>query len=229
MEGLTLDGHHGRVLSIDVCYGCHAIWFDMHESLALTPGSTLRLFRLIGEKRSRPQALAGGPLPCPRCSGPLRRTHDMQRATRFEYWRCAAGHGRFVSFFDFLREKDFIRPLTPPQIAELRQVLSSVNCSNCGAPVAVVERAACAHCGAVLSMLDLAQAERLVAQLQKAEDRASQPVDPGLPLAMLQARRETERAFAGLPGDEQWLTDVRSFDLVSAGLGRIADWFRQRS
>ena len=46
-------------------------------------------------------------------------------------------------------------------------------------------------------MLDMKQAEKLVAQLQKAEGRAHQPIDPALPIELLRARRETERAFAG--------------------------------
>ena len=59
----------------------------------------------------------------------------MQRSTRFEYFRCPHDHGRLTTFFDFLKEKDFVRPLTPPQIAELRKNIQVVNCSNCGAPI----------------------------------------------------------------------------------------------
>ena len=33
------------------------------------------------------------------------RTFDQQRQSRFEYQRCATGHGRLTSFFNFLREK----------------------------------------------------------------------------------------------------------------------------
>ena len=52
-------------------------------------------------------------------------------------------------------------------------------------------------------MLDMQQAERLIAQLRDA-DRTDKPVDPALPLALARARRETERAFEGLPGHEDW-------------------------
>ena len=67
-----------------------------------------------------------------------------------------------------------------------------------------------------LSMLDIHQAEKLVSQLQKAEDRANQPVDPSLPLQLLRVRRDTERAFAGLPHDDLWVEDVLKTDLVGA-------------
>jgi uncharacterized protein YbaR (Trm112 family) len=223
----TFDAHLGRSVVIDICHACQSFWFDARESVALTPGSTLALFRIIGDKLTKPRQANGDLAKCPRCHGRLRRTRDMQRATRFEYWNCPNGHGRLISFFDFLREKDFIRPLTVQQIAELRQNVSSVNCANCGAPVDLVQGAACAHCSTPLSVLDMRQAEKLVAQLRKAEDRAHQPIDPTLPIELLRARRETERAFAGLADEGIRFDDVLSTDLVGAGLSAVARWFRK--
>jgi len=229
MEEETFDGHLGRSVAIDICHACQSFWFDTRESVALSPGSTLALFRVIGEKITRPQHTNSDLAKCPRCKGRLRRTQDMQRATRFEYLNCPNGHGRLISFFDFLREKDFIRPLTPQQIAELRENVGSVNCANCGGPVDLSKGAVCLHCGTPLSMLDMKQAEKLVAQLQKAEDRAHQPIDPALPIELLRARRETERAFAGIPDREIWFKDVTSTDLVGAGLTAVARWFKKDS
>jgi hypothetical protein len=229
MEEAKFDGHHGRSVAIDICHACQSFWFDARESVALTPGSTLALFRVIGEKLTRPQHTDSELAKCPRCKGRLRRTQDMQRATRFEYLSCPNGHGRLISFFDFLREKDFIRPLTPQQIAELRENVASVNCANCGGPVDLNKGAACSHCGTPLSMLDMKQAEKLVAQLQKAEGRAHQPIDPALPIELLRVRRETERAFAGIPDRELWFKDVMQTDLVGAGLTAVARWFKRQS
>jgi hypothetical protein len=149
----------------------------------------------------------------------------MQRTTKFEYLSCPNAHGRLTTFFDFLREKDFIRPLTPQQIEDLRTNVQSVNCANCGAPVDLTTRTACAHCGSPLSMLDVKQAEKLVAQLQKAEDRAHQPIDPTLPIELERVRRETDRTFATLGRDDLWFKDVSSTDLVGAGLSMVARWF----
>lgn len=147
----TLDGHLGTVVSIDLCRACQSFWFDERESLQLTPGSTLRLFREIGDGGQRGQGAKGpggqegqgarGPRGqgtarprdggteneetveerCPRCNMRLRPVHDLQRATRFQYLRCPAKHGRFISFFDFLREKNFIRPMTADQVETLRR------------------------------------------------------------------------------------------------------------
>ena len=228
MEEATFDAHLGRRTAIDICHACHCLWFDAHESLTLTPGSTLKLFRIIGEKIARPQRSNNDLVKCPRCKSRLRRTHDIQRTTKFEYLSCPHAHGRLTTFFDFLREKDFIRPLTPQQIEELRRNVGSVNCANCGAPVDVTTGAACGHCGTPLSMLYVRQAEKLVEQLQKAEDRAHQPVDPSLPLALERVRRQTERNFRGFSDDnDAWLSlvDPMSLDLVAAGLKLVARWF----
>jgi hypothetical protein len=227
MEAATFDAQLGRRVAIDICHACQSFWFDAHESATLTPGATLRLFRIIGEKIARPERSNADLAKCPRCKSRLRRTHDIQRATKFEYLACPHGHGRLTTFFDFLREKDFIRPLTPQQIEELRRNVGSVNCANCGAPVDVTRGAACAHCGTPLSMLDLRQAEKLVAQLQKAEDRAHQPIDPALPLELERVRRQTERSFAALQDQDVWsivLSSSSDGNLVSAGLSLVARW-----
>ena len=88
MEEATFDAHLGRRAAIDICHACQSFWFDTHESAALTPGSTLRLFRIIGEKIARPRAINADLAKCPRCKSRLRRTHDIQRTTKFEYLSC---------------------------------------------------------------------------------------------------------------------------------------------
>jgi Zn-finger nucleic acid-binding protein len=222
MREETLGAHHDRAVAIDLCVPCQALWFDARESLSLAPAATLALFRIIGERVSRPEPRQVDLEKCPRCRGRLRLTHDMQRATRFEYLRCPNGHGRFITFYEFLREKDFIRPLTPAQIAELARTVQSINCSNCGAPVDLTHAASCAHCGTPLSMLDLGQAEALVGQLQHADARGHQPVDPTLPIRLAQARREVEALFAGQPRELSF--DDMGGGLVDAGLRVLARW-----
>ena len=220
MQSETFDAHLGRRVTIDICHACQSFWFDAHESAVLTPGSTLTLFRIIGEKIGRPERSSAALAKCPRCKSRLRRTHDIQRTTKFEYLSCPHSHGRLTTFFDFLKEKNFVKPLTPQQIAELRKNVQSINCSNCGAPVDLVEGSDCAHCGSPLSMLDMHQAERLIAQLRDA-DRSDKPIDPALPLALARARREAEAAFEGLPGHEHWDNETWSLGLVGAGLSDL--------
>lgn len=210
----------GREVEIDVCASCQAIWFDARENLQLTPGATLAVFRLIGEKVARPSVEHRDIARCPRCQAQLRRTQDMQRNTRFEYFRCPNDHGRLIAFFDFLKEKNFVKPLTPAQVAELRRNIQAINCSNCAAPIDLAKRSDCSHCGSPLSMLDVSQAEALVAQLRDA-DRPDRPIDPALPLALARARRESAAAFEGLPGHREWNDETWSLGLVGAGLAEL--------
>jgi hypothetical protein len=220
MQSHTLDGHLGREVEVELCVPCQSVWFDARENLQLTPGATLNMFRLIGERVGRLAPEDRDIARCPRCNAQLRRTQDMQRTTRFEYFRCPNDHGRLSTFFDFLKEKDFVRPLTAQQIAELRRNVQTINCSNCAAPLDLATRSQCGHCGSPLSMLDLHQAERLVAQLREA-DRTDKLVDPALPLALARARRQAESAFEGVPGYRDWDDDTFSLGLIGAGLATL--------
>jgi hypothetical protein len=227
MEHLRLDGHLGRTIDVDLCEPCQSLWFDGKENLQLTPGATLAIFRSIGEHVRKPESHDAELVKCPRCNARLRRTQDLQRATRFEYFRCPNNHGRLITFFEFLKEKDFIRPLTPQQINELRRNVQVINCSNCGAPIDLAKTTACGHCRSPLSMLDMNQAERLVKQLQEA-DSGKKEIDPALPLALAKARRDVDLAFQGVPGDHPWSQDS-TLGLVAAGLTELIRLIKRNS
>jgi Zn-finger nucleic acid-binding protein len=226
MSADTLTGHLGTSVSIDLCLACQMFWFDTHESLKLAPGAVLKLFRLIGEHALTSRAPTTHSPECPRCHIRLLQTHDQQRNTRFQYLRCPRNHGRLISFVDFLREKDFVRPLSPEQIAELRQNVQMVNCSNCGAPIDLTKGASCPHCGAPLSMLDLKRAGALVAELRESEQPRA--IDPALPLELVRARREVEMAFAAFERGPGWFDDVSRGGLVGAGIRSLARWLKQQ-
>jgi hypothetical protein len=223
----TLDGHLGTSVSIDVCLSCQVFWFDPGESLKLSPGGVLKLFRIVGERALIPPTAESSRPTCPHCSVRLFLVHDQQRNTRFQYMRCAKGHGRLITFVNFLREKDFIKPLSAQQIQELRQSVQSVNCSNCGAPIDLTKHTACGHCGSPLSMLDMKQAGALVAELREAEQ--PKEVDPALPLQLARARREVDAAFASFEQGPSWFDDVSSGGLVGAGLSALAKWLSKNA
>src|SRR4051794_18304547 len=130
MSSMNLEVHLKAKGPVEFCTDCQAFWFDKNQDIGLTPASVLTLMKMIGEQSTPRKGPLSNALLCPRCSAHLTLTHDMQRATRFSYWRCET-HGRFIGFLDFLREKNFIRPMTPEETDELRQRLQAVNCSNC--------------------------------------------------------------------------------------------------
>jgi Zn-finger nucleic acid-binding protein len=152
MTSMTLEAHLSDPVDIDICMPCQALWFDRYESLKLEAGSAARLKTMIEEQASaaKPQYIAS--LSCPRCHAPLHFTHDMQADTRFSYWRCEP-HGRFITFFDFLKEKKFIRELSRKQLDDLRQQLGAINCANCGAPIDLGKGSTCDYCGSPIPML----------------------------------------------------------------------------
>ena len=224
MTALALDGHVGTKVDLDLCAACQVIWFDRLESLRLSPGATLSLFRTIGERKQTSPPPLGDPMKCPRCDLRLLLTNDRQRNTPFRYRRCAREHGRLITFFDFLREKDFVRPLSARQIADLRASVQTVNCSNCGAPIDLTLASACAHCSTPLSMLDLNQIEVMAAHLRRA-DEASRTIDPMLPERMKREKEAVESLFAALRADEGGSLPG-STGLVEMGLRLFSNWLK---
>ena len=74
-------------------------------------------------------------------------------------------------------------------------------------------------------MLDLKQAEEVVAQLRHASEPRS--VNPSLPIELARARREVEAAFAGSETATEWWSDASSFGLVEVGLAAVARLIRK--
>jgi len=219
MIALTLEGHLGRKVAVDICNSCQALWFDKYESLQLSASSVLELFRMIGQA-SGVKAAQSATAKCPRCDRRLRVMHDMQRSARFEYRGCPDDHGRLITFFNFLREKNFIKPLSPAQIEELRSKVRTINCSNCGASVDLAHGITCSHCGSPLSMFDLNQAEDLIAKLRKAGS-GPQPVDPAPPA---DASRRSEAGFGRFADAPGWYEQASTAGLVTAAIAAFAEW-----
>jgi len=172
-----LDRKPTGLTTVDVCVACRALWFDGFESLQLTPGATLALLKAIHDAEREPMRTLPSRLPCPRCSGTLALTRDLQRSTRFSYYRCERGHGRFTPFMQFLLEKNFVRPLPPAEIERLRRAVGTVRCSGCGATIDLAADTACRYCRAPVAVLDPDALSRTVESLTSAEARRNR-IDP---------------------------------------------------
>jgi hypothetical protein len=205
---------------LDLCFDCQAIWFDAYESSQLTPGAVLELFRAIDAGR---QGHAPRPLPatlrCVACRGALVLTHDIQRTNRFVYYRCPAGHGRYTTFLEFLREKDFVRSVTPAEIERLRATVTQVRCSSCGAPVDIAHDGECRYCHAPIAILDADAMGRTFAEYTAAEERR-QRVDPHAAIDALLAGQRIDTRMRAIEGRATAWPDT-PVDLVREALAMI--------
>ena len=199
MAAPTFERRYGSRLTIDVCHDCQCLWFDDREFLQMTPGATLELVASVAEDTSATRQPWAAPPRCPRCSRPLKETHDAQRSTRFTYHRCPEGHGRLITYYQFLRAKNFVRPPSDEELRELRARIRQINCANCGAPVDVERNAVCGHCRSPLAIIDPDQVRKTIAELKTAAEE-KQGVDPALPLSLAMERLRADRAFAEAPG-----------------------------
>jgi hypothetical protein len=210
----------GRV-QLDLCHGCHGIWFDQYESAALTPGAVIELFREIHAHHGEPLRPVSERKRCPACRADLQLTHDVQRTNRLVYHRCPEGHGRFSTFYQFLREKNFVRSLTAPEVERLRAHVAQVRCSSCGAPVDLARDPQCAYCRAPISILDAQAVQRTLEELGEAE-RRRKSVDPMAAVDALLAGQRLERKLARAEGRVAPLArDEGVLDLVADALSAV--------
>ncbi len=171
-----LASHIGTPVEIDVCWPCNMIWFDHLESTSLSAQSVMDFFRRIHNHRADSRNIVSLSGRCPTCRERLAATNDVTRAGRFSYIRCPQGHGRLISFVQFLREKNFVRNLTTIELTTLSVNVKQIRCSSCGAGIDIEHDSACRHCGSPVAVLDEQAVAKALAELDaKAEVRRRVP------------------------------------------------------
>lgn len=171
MKGQDFEGHTQGPVRVDVCFPCAGIWFDHLESVQLAPASVLDLLKQIHAHRDDARQQVAGRLGCPRCTEALAFSFDLSKAGRFSYFRCPGGDGRFTPFMQFLREKQFIRTLTPAELKQVRFDVRQVLCSQCGAPIDLEHDSQCRYCQSPVSLLDPDAVEKAVKMWSDAANR----------------------------------------------------------
>lgn len=227
MRNETFERKLGGQVSVDICLACRLIWFDQYESMQLAPGGLLALFRLIHSHRDAPVRPGADRLPCPRCGATLSLTHDIQRSTRFVYYRCEFGHGRLTAFYQFLREKNFVRNLNAREVARLRADVKQVRCSGCGAPINLETDSACSFCRAPIAILDANAVQAALQGLAAAESQ-HRAVATGLAsVESMITELETQERARELNRREavRWTGREHTLDLIGLGIGLVADGF----
>jgi hypothetical protein len=210
--------------TVDFCFTCKVIWFDPGESTGLSPGGVLEMFKTLDAHRVETHNALPELLNCPRCASRLVLTQDLQRTTHFSYYRCPFGHGRLSPFMQFLREKNFIRPVSGAELASLKAKVHMIQCSNCGAPVDLEHDIACSYCHTPISILDPDAISATVRQLDVAQARRNSIDVDALADAILMRPSPRSGTAASIP----WMGNERSggpswaVDLVAVGIGLVA-------
>ncbi|MES2102162.1 MAG: hypothetical protein V4569_20230 [Pseudomonadota bacterium] len=159
MQRLALPGHYGRGVELDVCAGCHLVWFDLTETARLTGAALLELIGQMAASQSLPHELLRKEAGCARCRGALKTVHNRSRWGESLQLECVARHGAYQSFAQFLQEKGLLRPMSGIDRARLLQRSGKIDCVNCGAAIGADDER-CRYCQSVASLLDVARLAR---------------------------------------------------------------------
>jgi Zn-finger nucleic acid-binding protein len=169
---LALAGHYGRRVEIDLCGPCHLVWFDHIEAARLTGTGLLQLVGEMARLQSLPHETVRPSQPCPRCQGPLKTVHTRTRWGPSLQLECAAGHGAWQTFGQFMAEKGLLRAMGSADRARALQRDGRLNCVNCGGAIGQGE-AHCSWCGCAPALVDVA---RLAAALDPESATQDHPV-----------------------------------------------------
>ena len=159
MQRLTLPGHYGLPVELDLCAGCHLVWFDTTEGSRLNGASVLSLIGTMAESQGLPHAVLSDGVRCPRCSSGLKTVHNQTRWGRLLQLECPNRHGVHQTFAEFLGGKGLWRPMSLPDRHKLLTLHGRIDCLNCGADVALADDH-CRYCRSVPGLLDVARLAR---------------------------------------------------------------------
>jgi hypothetical protein len=233
------QNYHGAV-RVEICFTCAGFWFDHLASVQLAPAAVIELFKEIHSRRDAARPPMANRLDCPRCGDALEIGFDLCKSGQFSYFRCLRGDGRFTPFFQFLREKQFVRSLTAAELQRLRSQIRQIRCSQCGAPIDLEHSSQCQYCRAPVSFLDPDAVENALRMWSEAENRRHPGPTPqalGDALLRIQLPDAERSASPQLPLGSHLLaaTSVHGSagagagpDLVAAAIHAIGGLFERR-
>ena len=156
MLRVTLPGHYGRAVDVDLCAPCHLVWFDLTETARLTGEALLGIIGHMALAQRLPHELLRPAAGCPRCGNRLKTVHNQSRWGASLQLECVLHHGAYQSFAQFLHEKGLLRAMSRIDRAKLLRDSGRIDCVNCGAALGVADER-CAYCQSVPSLLDVAR------------------------------------------------------------------------
>jgi hypothetical protein len=227
MQAENFERHDHGTVQLDLCYLCAGIWFHHLASVLLAPAAVIELFKQIYAHSDDVRRPTGSQLACPRCGDNLALSYDLGKAGRFSYYRCAQGDGRFTPFFQFLREKQFVRDLTLAELQRVRAQVRQIRCSACGAPIDLEHDSQCKFCHAAVSFLDpdaVEKAARLWSDAEHRRELAPTSDALGNTVSQLQLHEQGRTAPAGFRfGDSILLAGANTVGGAALGVD-LVDW-----
>ena len=156
MQRLTLAGHYGRNVDLDLCRHCDLVWFDGSETAQLAGPGLLELIGAMASSHDLPHEMLRADPRCPRCDGALGIVHNQSRWGRSSQLQCLRRHGAYQSFAQFLEEKGLLRSMSRVDRARLLRDRGRIDCVNCGGAIGSGDEH-CPYCRSIPSLLDVAR------------------------------------------------------------------------
>ncbi|MEP6740582.1 MAG: hypothetical protein ABJA61_09405 [Caldimonas sp.] len=156
MRRLTLPGHYGHSVDLDMCTNCDLVWFDLIESAQLGGTGLLELIDDMARSQESAHEMLRADPRCPRCDGRLGIVHNQSRFGQSTQLQCLRRHGAYQSFAQFLQEKGLLRPMSRIDRAKLLRDRGKIDCVNCGAEIGAADER-CRFCHGIPSLLDIAR------------------------------------------------------------------------
>ncbi len=234
MQAQDLEQNYHGAVRVDLCFTCAGIWFDHAGSVLLAPAAVIVLFKEINFRLADARQPVASRLDCPRCGDALALGYDLCKSGKFSYFRCPRGDGRFTPFFQFLREKQFVRTLTEAELHRVRSQVRQICCSECGAPIDLEHASQCQYCHAPVSFLDPDAVEKALGMWSNLENRRHLgPTPEALANALLGMQLPPQPASPGGHLGDHLLAGTSAhgaspgLDLVALGMQAIGRLFER--
>lgn len=213
MTVLSLQGHYERQVEVDLCAPCHLVWFDPIESARLAGPGLLALIGHMAQAHSLAHTSARAGMHCPHCRGPLNTVRNRTRWGPSLQLECAAGHGAWQTFGQYLSEKGLLRPMSSADRARAHANGATPQCINCGGSLSVADDS-CSWCGSARALVDIA---RLAHALDPEAATAGHPVHS---TATARTTLQCMACGAAQPADGGWQCVQCQATLTAPGLAQ---------
>jgi hypothetical protein len=156
LQLLTLAGHYGRTVEIDLCGPCHLVWFDSIEQARLAGPGLLDLVGAMAAAHALAHRTLQPSLACLQCRGPVHAVHNRTRWGQSVQLECLQRHGAWQTFGQFLGERGLLRPMSSADRARALARDGALHCVNCGGALGQTDTQ-CPWCEAAPALVDVAR------------------------------------------------------------------------